>query len=169
MAEQAQSLRQQMRVHSPKRTWILILVTIGCMVLAGVGYVAIRASLDLALVNVASDGRDSDVMKWLSRGSDVNARDNGRTALMYAVQELNLGTARALLNEGADPNLVDDNGTTALMIAADRNKPELVRLLLAHGARPNAVDDSGKSARDYAELDKSTDVLPLLPPSGRRK
>ena len=42
-----------------------------------------------------------------------------------------------LLENGADPNIVNESGDTALIDAASGNL-EIVRLLLTHGANPNA-------------------------------
>ncbi len=159
----------QFRRSVIRKIVVTLLAFAACVVLAALVYLALHLYRDLSLVDAAADGTRKDVLKWLAAGADINATDNDRTALMFAVENLNHETAETLLDKGANPNLVNDNGDTALMLAADRNDPKLVRLLLSHGAKTDIVDNYGKTARSYAEIDKATSVLPLLPPNRKTK
>jgi ankyrin repeat protein len=54
--------------------------------------------------------------------------------LHYAVQTLDSGTVRLLLQEGADPNVTDDDGHTPLDYAIGFADADCIRALRAHGA-----------------------------------
>jgi ankyrin repeat protein len=139
----------------------------------------------------------ADVVRSLVRlGAEVNARSRvvaapelefpksggpnmpfgrgGWTALMYAAREGALDAARALVELGADPNLValpqttdvaltdeimqgiDKHiGTTALVYAIINAHFDLAAMLLEHGADPNIADYTGMAAL-YAAVEWNT-------------
>jgi len=86
----------------------------------------------------------------------AQAKNIGTTALVYAIINVHYDLAAALLDKGADPNVVDGAGMGALYAAVDMNslqwvqgRPapiltdqldgvDLVKRLLAKGANPNA-------------------------------
>ena len=71
--------------------------------------------------------------------STINARDtSGRTALLLAVLHRQESVVRALLEEGADPNIADAEGHTPLAVARDQNQLPVVEALLQAGARSSA-------------------------------
>ncbi|HEV3074318.1 MAG TPA: ankyrin repeat domain-containing protein [Thermoanaerobaculia bacterium] len=99
----------------------------------------------------------------LAAGADPK-RGNafGKTALMYAVQELDLEGVRRLIQAGADVDaatkvgdvcevFVQPGGRTALMYAAWQATPEIVRALLDAHADPGRADSEGKTAADYVD------------------
>ena len=101
-----------------------------------------------ALHLAAADKQSSLLGLLLKRGADVNARDNfGNTPLLLATDA---ATARTLLENKADPNLVNDDLNSALILAAQRGNEELLRLLLEAGADPNIVNDNGGTALSWA-------------------
>ncbi len=72
--------------------------------------------------------------RWRARRlglSPVEAR------LFAAVRRRDVTRARALVEAGVDPNLVDGDACTLLELAVRTGRTELVRVLLAHGARPD--------------------------------
>ena len=102
----------------------------------------------------------------LAAGADPN-RGNafGKTALMYAVQELDLEGVRRLVQAGADVDaatkvgevcevLVQPGGRTALMYAAWQATPEIVRALLDAHADAGRADSEGKTAADYVDANQ---------------
>ena len=86
----------------------------------------------------------------------AQSKNIGTSALVYAIINVHYDLAAALLEKGADPNVVDGAGMGALYAAVDMNslqwvqgRPapilldkldgvDLVKLLLAKGANPNA-------------------------------
>ena len=77
------------------------------------------------------------------------------TALMYAARQGSLDAARALLEAGANPNLVDPDGTTALVFAIINGHYDTAALMLDKGADPNIADSAGMAAL-YAAVDMNT-------------
>ena len=104
--------------------------------------------MDLLIEAVVGD-RDDEVMAHVRGGVDVDSIDRrGRSALHAAIDNGNVGLVRALLDAGADPNLVV-GGWTPLEHAIDSEidfatnhdaepaDPTLTRLLLERGADPS--------------------------------
>jgi ankyrin repeat protein len=93
-----------------------------------------------ALHRAAVRGHTEALQALLSRGADLEARDDGyRTPLYAACREGQHDTARLLLERGARVDA--QSGTwrfTALHVASERAHVEVVRLLLAHGATVDA-------------------------------
>lgn len=71
--------------------------------------------------------------------------------LYKAAVEGDCTTAQQLLNDGADPNLLDRADNTALHCAASQNNMELIRLLLDHGADAAHCNVLGFPAYWYAQ------------------
>ena len=85
--------------------------------------------------------------------------DAGKTALIWAVYNKNLEMVNALLDKGADVNVVEKNeGKTALIWAAYNNNLEMVNALLDKGADREIKGKNGKRAIDYA----SDAIKPIL-------
>ena len=116
----------------------------------------------------ASLGREESVLRLISRGEPVNARDtSGYTPLLMALGSGSEKTARTLLAEGADVNAASGNGYTPLhaaVSAAGRSKssPELVKLLLERGAEVNRAAVYSGTPLHVAARHGSTDVAALL-------
>jgi uncharacterized protein len=109
-----------------------------------------------------------------SGGPNMPFARGGWTALMYAAREGTLDAARALIDLGADPNLValpqttdvsltdeimlgiDKHiGTTALVYAIINAHFDVAAMLLEHGANPNIADYTGMAAL-YAAVEWNT-------------
>jgi ankyrin repeat protein len=112
-------------------------------------------------IDAAMYGRLAEVQEAISNGIDVNAiGSNGQTALMYAAHFGQISVVQALLNAGADPNILSDSddglgeGMTALMQVAGSffagNRHEIVKLLVQGGADMNIQGAGGKTALMYA-------------------
>lgn len=132
-------------------------------------------SKNLALFEAASRG-DTDMIELLiSKGADVNAKnEDGDSVLKSAVSKnkVNMAVVRLLLDEGADVksalkyavchgkarvvetmiSMGEDmrvrygDGETALMVAATCGNPHIVGLLLDAGVDINAKNNSGHTA-----------------------
>ena len=113
-------------------------------------YAAIRAN-ELARVSAL-----------IKQGADVNAKDaRGMTLLMHSAVVGSLESMKLLLDNGADPNLVNPAGSTALMFSVtDIAK---VRLLVDRGANVNAATKFGRTPLLLAAMsDGSADIVRLL-------
>ena len=103
------------------------------------------------LWRVAEGGDVEDVAAILSRGVNVNARnEHGMTALMRAAREGHAAVVRVLLEHGADANMARNDKFTALALAAFFGHTETVRTLIDHGAKSEVVTRSGTSPRMWA-------------------
>ncbi len=71
-------------------------------------------------------------------------------------------SARALIEAGADVNLIGNIGYTPLHVAAWRNHPEAVELLLAAGADPDVPCEAGKTPLAIAEENGYREVAGLF-------
>jgi ankyrin repeat protein len=85
----------------------------------------------------------STIEALLSRGGNAKAHnDANATPLMWAASDL--AKTRALVEHGADVNVLSDDARTALMIAATtQGQAPTVKFLLDHGANPNPTPAPG--------------------------
>lgn len=126
---------------------------------------AVAASPDFTFTvhNEANEAIQQDAIKLthalkivkllLSNNVDVNIKDHdGKSALTYAVAESNPLLVRALLEQGANPNITDQSygNATPLILAAGVRSLSIAEMLIKNGAKVNARDKLGKSALDYA-------------------
>jgi ankyrin repeat protein len=82
----------------------------------------------------------------------INDKDVvGATKLYNAVAYDRFKQVKALLAQGADPNIPENNGITPLMNAASRENLAMIKLLLEYGAKADLKDNFGDDAIIYAE------------------
>jgi ankyrin repeat protein len=87
----------------------------------------------------------------LPHGLELDARFDGKTALVESVIGNRYGSVAWLLAHGADPNLGDNDGWTPLHHAVKRgHSAERVAMLLASGARGNAEARDGTTPLSLA-------------------
>ncbi len=92
-----------------------------------------------------------------------------RTLLHGSANRGTLKAVRWLLQQGADPNVLDKNGRTPLHVSAERNSfTSVIKLLIEAGSELNASDASGKTPLDYAREKKRTKVAEYLVSIGGR-
>lgn len=84
-----------------------------------------------ALSGASVLGSEEMVNFLVSKGADVNRKDglSRETALMAAAEMGRLGTAKALLKNGADPCLTDKDGHTAEGLAKEYGQGEIAEYL----------------------------------------
>lgn len=93
------------------------------------------------------------ILSLLAQGAPVDLQDdNGWTALHFAVQAKKVDIVRALLEHGANPNLVNAHGNGPLWIAVMNAKGEfeIIKALLCAGADPVKKNLHGRSPKDMA-------------------
>lgn len=109
-----------------------------------------RALAGITPLMLAAIKGETKRLKELAREGDINEKDDfGHTALHYAVDGLQHGAAKALLDIGADIDLAAKSGKTPLMLAVRSNAKFLVALLLKEGADVTATDKDGLTAADH--------------------
>jgi ankyrin repeat protein len=82
--------------------------------------------------------------------------------LFEACDQKDLDKVEELLDNGADPNLLDPDGWTVLMVASYRGQTDVVWLLLDHGADPNLQNEYGQTALMKASNRDHIDIIRLL-------
>ncbi|XP_051164763.1 ankyrin repeat family A protein 2-like [Leptopilina boulardi] len=75
--------------------------------------------------------------------------EKGLSGLMWAASYGQLGSARQLLEAGADKNCRGHQGQTPLHLAAAYGHHDLVKLLISHGADPNIYEEEGNTPLIY--------------------
>ncbi len=95
-------------------------------------------------------------------GIDKYALCQGDTPLSWAASLGKIELVKALLENGADPNIKMPGGETALMSAVVNNDVEAARLLLEKGADINAGDDGGMTALMHAAALENVQILEFL-------
>lgn len=91
------------------------------------------------LMSAAHRGHANVIRYLLTKGANARARqneNNSKTALIYAVENGNVNSVRALIRH-SNLNARDENMRSALTAAANLKKPNIVRMLMHAGAKPN--------------------------------
>ena len=89
-----------------------------------------QLTVDRRLRSWALNGDLEKTKISVSRGADVNSRDNkGRTALMNAAMGGYDNVVEFLLSKGADPKIEDNDGFTAMSHANKHGHKHTVRFL----------------------------------------
>ncbi|CAM8879763.1 unnamed protein product [Rhodiola kirilowii] len=113
--------------------------------------------------SAASIGNEKIVDILLSRGADVNLKnDGGRTALHYAASKGWVKIAEALISHGAKINLKDKVGCTPLHRAASIGNSEICELLIEEGAEVDAEDRAGQTPLMSAVICENKEAAMLL-------
>ena len=101
----------------------------------------------------------------VKNGFDINSirKDQGRTVLHGSANRGTTVAVRWLLENGADPNILDEKKRSPLHSAAIRNTyVAVVKMLLDHGAKTEAVDSDGKTALELAKEKNRQKVIGVL-------
>ncbi|HYM59360.1 MAG TPA: ankyrin repeat domain-containing protein [Thermoanaerobaculia bacterium] len=108
-----------------------------------------RSPFGWTLLHMASFGGNVPAVELLiKRGADVNDRAKSKfrnTPLQTALLCGQLGTARVLLDHGADPLVRQSKGATPMHEAALLGRIDLLQLLVDHGAELSSVSDNGRT------------------------
>ena len=121
-----------------------------------------RSSPSDRLFEAALTGNAKLAQRVLSKGGDVNARDeDGATALHAAAYQGSTAVVELLLAQGANAN-AQECGYAPLHAAAIEGHTRIAELLLAHGADVNAKDGNGHTALHDAVAEGQNEVAELL-------
>lgn len=115
-------------------------------------------------LHIVTERRDIAWLRYLvAKGADVNMRDDkGVTPIQLASGLGWLEGVAFLVERRADLDQSNDTGETPLISAVHRRDTAMMRVLLKGGADPDRADNSGRSARDYARLDKDSQLLGVI-------
>lgn len=116
-----------------------------------------RLVVEVALGNVAR------ALELLRRHPEqVDAKNQGRTALQVAAYLGQVELVQLLLQAGAGLDLPDDEGSTALHYAALGNQPDVARLLLSAGCGADVINSARSSALHVAVQRGFLEVVRVL-------
>lgn len=118
----------------------------------------------ITIIDAAKSGGIAEARAAFLRGESVNSRDNrGASVLLIAARTDNIAVLRFLLENDANPNLVEKStGRTALIAASELGNGNMVRLLLERKADVNHQDRQGEASLMKAARIGSADVVKTL-------
>lgn len=125
--------------------------------------------MNTQLLAAVKAGHSWEVLHLLSQGADVNAMDNGWTALMYAASMNREATLLLLLEHGADVHLIGVSGRTALQVAkglGHANIATILKTATMYQAPPKqevTAENHKGTASKPATNQRSEGILPSLP------
>ncbi len=126
-------------------------------------------TLNTQLLAAVKAGHSWEVLHLLSQGADVNAMDNGWTALMYAASMNREATLLLLLEHGADVHRIGVSGRTALQVAeglGHANIATILKTATMYQAPPKqevTAENHKGTASKPATNQRSEGILPSLP------
>ncbi|PIT77898.1 RNA polymerase sigma factor RpoD [Limnohabitans sp. G3-2] len=92
--------------------------------------IGIKSALNRLLKIAVANGVENAIKVHIAKGDDLNARDDaGNTPLMIAAKKKQTNACRLLLENGADPLLLDLQGKDAVAIASDAGCSETAELI----------------------------------------
>ena len=92
--------------------------------------IGIKSVLNRLLKIAVANGVENAIKVHIAKGDDLNARDDaGNTPLMIAAKKKQTNACRLLLENGADPLLLDLQGKDAVAIASDAGCSETAELI----------------------------------------
>ena len=92
----------------------------------------------------------------------------GRTALYHAVHSGQANTVLALINWGAQQDVIDSEGRSLLSLACLQGHVEVAQLLIEHSLDENHKDDHGSTPLHLAAAEGSVETCALLVEAGAR-
>lgn len=146
------------------RTMISLALVAG-LALAGCQKKADPVSMAMSpeMVTAIVQGKDNDVSRLLAEGQQVDALQNGQTALCIAAMNNRLSIMGVLIAKGANVNhATETDGTTPLMYASKSGSLDAVKALLAQGAKLEVSDKIGATALHYAVMGGKKDIAEEL-------
>lgn len=104
-----------------------------------------------------------EVAKFLiANVKDINYNTGMGTALMGAVYKNQVDLVKLLLENKANPNLVDANGASALILSTQTGNLEMIKLLLQFKADKTLKTRDGKTAFEIAAFSGNELIINAL-------
>lgn len=146
-----------------------------------------KEDLGTVLISACMSGRPEIVEFLLSRGADVNVRNEGdqRTPLHAAAHRGSSKLIKLLIDAGADVNARNKSGASPLIalasawpmgcghrdhaVAFDESAFKGVQFLIAAGADVNAADNEGRTALAWARMKGYTKIAETLTKLGAKE
>ena len=95
--------------------------------------ISLKSTLNRLLKIAVSNGVESAIKVHIARGDDLNARDDAdNTPLMIAARKKKTSTCKLLLENGANPLLIDLEGKNAITIAFEAGGIETAELIRSY-------------------------------------
>ena len=119
-------------------------------------------------IALASSGGHKNVVEYLlMNGISPNGiSDDGKSALIYAIETSNKDIIELLIKYNVDINMPDDDDITPLMYAASVGDIEIVKKLLDNKASIKLVDNLGRNALTHAAMSGNITIIELLLDNG---
>lgn len=118
---------------------------------------------------IAHRAKKSEIMKYLLSQEPklANTRDKGGNTPLHKIAAMRaVGSAKVLLESGADLKAVNNRGLSALHYAADYSGSAMCEFLISQGLDVNVKDNKGNTPLDAAIKDKKTKLVELLKKHG---
>lgn len=118
-------------------------------------------NLDNELFDAIYSESPNRVENLLDEGANPNAQQNGKTAIMVALENikgrLSTNVLEHLLEKARknrDLDFIADNGMTALTFAAELGQGDLVNMIIGYGAKGKVKNRFGKTVEYYLHLNR---------------
>src|SRR6267143_2049370 len=125
--------------------------------------VSTAAAADDTLAGLIQAGNRDAALKRIAAGADVNAdQGDGTTPLHWAVYKIDADLARALLERGAKPDVINSYGSSPLTEAVKVANARLVGMLLDAGSNVEVPNQEGQTALMWAAAAGSAELTRFL-------
>ena len=129
-----------------------------------------RDSDNESIIDVAISMGSLDVVKlFIEHGYDVNKKDLIASCLHISINHGFYGIFSALVDAGADVNVVDKDNDTPLHLAASAKNTSFAALLLSKGAKIDAVDKEGFTPLKIAQNVNNKKMIKFLLAHGAKE
>ena len=131
-------------------------------------FYAIENNLEEVVKGFAKENKSKKENSYIRSAFDFNVRGwRGETPLLVAIDQGNTAIVECLLENGADPNIVDaSNGFSPLMLACWMGDESLVKTLIRLKANVNALSRLGCSPLSLAMGGNYPEIVKILKKAG---
>jgi ankyrin repeat protein len=143
-----------------------VMTRVMCVLAAGLltwPLAGLAAGVDPSLVEAVKRGQRDVAIALLSRGADVNIREeDGTSALHWAVRANDAELVASLLRAGASANATNRYGIMPIWLAATNGSASIVTMLLDAGADPRSALPEGETVLMTAARTGRLDAITAL-------